>query len=61
MAFLKIHTVKIEDEFVSRGKIDVSDRDIQKLNSKINESIRKNNDEQIRIIDKMNLLNKPFK
>ena len=61
MAFLIVHTLEMEDEFVNRGKIDISDRDIQKLNCKINKSIKKNTDEQIRTIDKMGLLDKQFK
>ena len=61
MAFLKNHTIKAEDCFVSRGKIDISQRDIENLNRKINESIKKKNNEQIRIIDEMGLLDKPFK
>ena len=61
MSVFNIKQLQTDDEFVSCGKIDISEEDVCSLNSRIREQALKNNAEQISTVDEIELAGKKIK
>ena len=45
--YLEIKTIKTEEEFIDVGSVNITQMDVNKLNKKIRESVKANNDSRL--------------